>query len=241
MDTKYYLTKAIERPKYKVRLLFKAPMDKKKDKRALAIITNPEDTMKAPIINKALRLYSKTLATMKPDLTNYVNESLVSNSLEPLEVEALEELHGDLISKIEEEVLAEEVLNGIAETNENFKAIYDDYYRLLNPKMSLSGDGKEVTEEDINQAIELVNFSLDNLGQLGQSVTPQEEHRQIIIQLLEDNSTLDNAMDKSYLRDLFIEETDSSNSTFKRRLKDLENSKSVIVKGKTVYLNTDKQ
>ena len=100
---------------------------------------------------------------------------------------------------------------------------------------------KEVTEEDINQAIELVNFSLDNLGQLGQSVTPQEEHRQIIIQLLEDNSTLDNAMDKSYLRDLFIEETDSSNSTFKRRLKDLENSKSVIVKGKTVYLNTDKQ
>ena len=43
-----------------------------------------------------------------------------------------------------EEVLAEEVLNGIAETNENFKAIYDDYYRLLNPKMSLSGDGKRI-------------------------------------------------------------------------------------------------
>ena len=159
MDTKYYLTKAIERPKYKVRLLFKAPMDKKKDKRALAIITNPEDTMKAPIINKALRLYSKTLATMKPDLTNYVNESLVSNSLEPLEVEALEELHGDLISKIEEEVLAEEVLNGIAETNENFKAIYDDYYRLLNPKMSLSGDGKEVTEE-----AERTKTSLEKIG-----------------------------------------------------------------------------
>ena len=149
MDTKYYLTKAIERPKYKVRLLFKAPMDKKKDKRALAIITNPEDTMKAPIINKALRLYSKTLATMKPDLTNYVNESLVSNSLEPLEVEALDELHGDLISKIEEEVLAEEVLNGIAETNENFKAIYDDYYRLLNPKLSLSGDSE--TEEEVEE------------------------------------------------------------------------------------------
>ena len=100
---------------------------------------------------------------------------------------------------------------------------------------------KEVTEEDVDQAIELVNFSLENLGQLGLDKTPQEEHRELIIKLLEDNSSLDNAMDKSYLRELFKEESKASDSTFKRRLKDLETSKAIKVKGKTVYLNTDKQ
>ena len=148
MDTEYYLTKAIERPKYNIRLLFKAPIDKKKDKRALAIITNPEDNKKAPVINKALRIYSKTLTTMKPDLSKYINESLISNSLEPLEIEALDELHGDLINRIEEDVLAEDVLAEIVKTNESFTAIYNHYLKLLNPKLDLSGDGKEeVTEE----------------------------------------------------------------------------------------------
>ena len=148
MDTEYYLTEAITRPKYNVRLLFKAPMDKKKDKKALIIITNPEDTKKAPVTNKALRLYSKTLATMKPDLIKYINESLVSNRLEPLEVEALDELHGDLINKVENGILAEEVLDGIAKTNDSFTNIYNYYLKLLNPKLDLSGDTKEDEAEE---------------------------------------------------------------------------------------------
>ena len=94
---------------------------------------------------------------------------------------------------------------------------------------------EEVTEEDIGQAIKLVNYSLENLEQLGVEKTKQQKEREILVNLLKENSGLDDGIEKSILRELFIEETNVSSKTFDRRIKELENSKDLKVKGKTVY------
>ena len=160
MYSKIYLTKTIQRPKYNLRLLFKAPEDKKKDKKALVIITNPEDTTGAKINSKPLTiLYSKTLVTMQNDINSYIYENLINNSLEPLTADLFDELIEDLIIKIENDVLAEDVLEEAGNDNGNFRAIYDEYLNLINPKLDLN----ILNEEDQAKARTKIDLAEDFL------------------------------------------------------------------------------
>ena len=160
MYDNYYLTKPIKRPKYNLRLLFKAPEDKKKDKKALVIITNPEDTTGAKINSKPLTIPSyKTLVTMQNDINSYIYGNLINNSLEPLTAELFDELIDDLITKLEEKVLAEDVLKEADNDTGNFRAIYDEYYNLINPKLDLN----IINEEDTAKAKTKIELAEDFL------------------------------------------------------------------------------
>ena len=128
MSDKYYLTKPISQENYNIRLLVKAPKDRIKDKKALALITDNEDHVEAPIRPKVLSY--RLFGTSKDSIRSYVNESIISNMLELLTNELLDELMEDLENRINENILLDTTLEDI---NDGLKKILEEYLGILNP------------------------------------------------------------------------------------------------------------
>ena len=128
MSDKYYLTKPISQENYNIRLLVKAPKDRIKDKKALALITDNEDHVEAPIRPKVLSY--RLFGTSKGLIRSYVNESIISNMLELLTNELLDELMEDLENRIDENILLDTTLE---EFDDGLKKILEEYLGILNP------------------------------------------------------------------------------------------------------------
>ena len=128
MSDKYYLTKPISQENYNIRLLVKAPKDRIKDKKALALITDNEDHVEAPIRPKVLSY--RLFGTSKDSIRSYVNESIISNMLELLTNELLDELMEDLENRINENILLDTTLEDI---DDGLKKILEEYLGILNP------------------------------------------------------------------------------------------------------------
>ena len=94
-----------------------------------------------------------------------------------------------------------------------------------------------VTNEDVDMAVKLINYSLSNLEQIGVEKPTSQLERETILKLMQDNiNGLDNGIDKSIIKQLYKEETGKSERTFYRRLKDLVNAGKIEDKGSTLYL-----
>lgn len=126
--SKHYLTKPISQDNYNVRLLVKAPADKVKDKKALAVITDTEDHEEASIRPKVLSY--RLFGTSKNLIRSYVNESIISNRFELLTNDLLDELMEDLEERIEDNILLDTTLE---EFDDSLKHILEEYLLILNP------------------------------------------------------------------------------------------------------------
>ena len=126
--TKHYLTKPISHDNYNIRLLVKAPADKVKDKKALAVITDTEDHEEASIRPKVLSY--RLFGTSKGLIRSYVNESIISNRFELLTNDLLDELMEDLEARIEDNILLDTTLE---EFDDGLKHILEEYLLILNP------------------------------------------------------------------------------------------------------------
>ena len=126
--TKHYLTKPISHDNYNIRLLVKAPADKVKDKKALAVITDTEDHEEVSIRPKVLSY--RLFGTSKNLIRSYVNESIISNRFELLTNDLLDELMEDLEARIEDNILLDTTLE---EFDDGLKHILEEYLLILNP------------------------------------------------------------------------------------------------------------
>ena len=94
-----------------------------------------------------------------------------------------------------------------------------------------------VTNEDVDMAVKLINYSLSNLEQIGVEKPTSQLERETILKLMQDNTNgLDNGIDKGIIKQLYKEETGTSERTFYRRVKDLVNAGKIEDKGSTLYL-----
>lgn len=185
MNSKYYLTDKIEEPGYNIRLLYKAPEDKKKDKKASIILTNPEDNTGAKIVPKPLVIPNyKTLVTMRKDIIDYTNRVLINNSFEELAEELLNELLESLVLKINEEELAEETLEK-DESNEDFRPIFNEYLDKLKPRLieDKPAEELELINRNKKEVIEdfLLNYYKEDLLQLQEEISKDNPKKALII------------------------------------------------------------
>lgn len=94
-----------------------------------------------------------------------------------------------------------------------------------------------VTTDDVDKAVELINYSLKNLEQIGVGKSKTQEDRELILKMMMENTVgLDTGIDKGIIKELFIEETGKNERTFYRRIKDLVNAGKIEDKGNTLYL-----
>ena len=143
--SKYYLTKPISQEDYNVRLLVKAPKDKVKDKKALAVITDTEDQEEASIKPKVLSY--KLFGTSKKIIRSYINECIIGNMFELLSNDLLDELMEDLEVKIDENILLD---TSLEEFDDNLKNILEEYLAVLNPIPAYSSrEDKIINNDDV--------------------------------------------------------------------------------------------
>ena len=185
MNSKYYLTDKLELPGYNIRLLFKAPEDKKKDKKASVILTNPEDNTGAKIVPKPLVIPNyKTLVTMRKDIIDYANKVLINNSFEELSEELLNELLESLVLKINEVELAEDTLEK-DESNQEFRPIFNEYLNKLKPRLidNKPAEETDLTNRNKKEVIEdfLLNYYKDEIIKLQDEISKDNPKKALII------------------------------------------------------------
>lgn len=103
-------------------------------------------------------------------------------------------------------------------------------------KLKLNDD---VTKEDIDTAITLLNYSLKTMAQEGINTDPQKAQRQLILKMLKNSNSLDNGINKNELKKEFIKQSGYSEKTFYTRFNELINANDIRENKQTlsVYLN----